>query len=71
MDEDCLGLVVWRPGGGCNAVLYLRQMSQIRNASSLMGSNPDTIRILMSRVHSTDGDIQRRCDYTLGLNTNF
>lgn len=36
MDENRLGLVVWKPGEGCNVVLYLCEMSQIGNGSSLM-----------------------------------
>lgn len=41
--------------GGCNVVLYLREMSPIGNGSSHMDSNPDTIRILINKLHMDRG----------------
>lgn len=38
--------------GGCSVVLYPREKSQIGNGSSRMDSNPDTIRILINKLHT-------------------
>lgn len=45
--------------GGCNVVLYLREMSLIENGSSHMDSNPDTSRILTQTAQRWS--VQRKC----------
>lgn len=52
MDEDCLGLVVRRPGGAATLFYVCVKMSHIGNGTSHMNSDPDTNRMLINRLHT-------------------